>query len=209
MSSLLPVLMVVVFIAIAGLAMWGAFLQSRKAMANLQALAQRLGFEYRAQDRTVTGHVDGRVASFYKFTTGSGKSTQTWRAVAVYPEKTGSLTFNLHRQGLLTKVEALFGAHEATVGDAAFDRAWFLQTSDPEFLGAALVPEVREKLMAALAAGGQSISFRLEKGMVRYAELGSFSSEPACARLERMLPVLTDLAAVAEVAADGGGKKAE
>jgi hypothetical protein len=48
------------------------------------------------------------------------------------------------------------------------------------------------------------MSFRLEKGMVRYAEAGTFASAPACGRLEQLLPVLHDLAAIAEVAASRG-----
>jgi hypothetical protein len=204
----IPFLFIILFLGAAGLAIFGAMRQSRKAAANLQALAQRLGLEYNQGKSgafmtaaAVTGRHEGRQVSFHQFTTGSGKSQTTWRAVAVIPNSMGALTFNLHRQGMFSKVEKLFGAREATVGDAAFDAAWFLQTNDPDFLGAALVPEIRAKLTAALGAGGQSVSFRLEKGMVRYAEMGNFSSEPATLRLEQMLPVLHDLADIAEVAA--------
>jgi hypothetical protein len=151
---------------------------------------------------SATGMLGGRKVGFHQFTTGDGRSQQKWRAVSVFPAKTGGLTFELRGQGLFSKLQAVFGVKEATVGDEAFDTAWFLQTNEPEFLGAALVPEIREKLMAARTAGGLAISFRLEKGTVRYAELGDFSSEQACARLEQMLPVLHDLAAIAEVAAE-------
>ena len=67
------------------------------------------------------------------------------------------------------------------------------------------MPEVRAKLMAAQAAqtaGGAGGTFKLENGLVRYAEIGSFSDAPACTRLEQMLPVLHDLADIAEVAAE-------
>jgi hypothetical protein len=202
------VLFLIFFVVIFGLAMRAAAAQTRKSTANLQALAQRLGLVYRDDKssrwkaaRTVAGQQAGREVIFYEFTTGSGKSKTSWRAVSVRPRTTGSLTFNLHRQGLGSRIEALFGTKEATVGDAAFDAAWFLQTNDPDFLGAALVPEVRAKLSAAMDGKGHSFSFRLANGVVRYAEGGNFSFGSACARLEQMLPVLHDLADIAEVAA--------
>ncbi len=206
---LLPFLFLIFTVGVIGLVLWLAAGQARKAAANLQALAQRLGLAYHEGQgagwmtaRTVTGLQAGREVSFHSFTTGSGKSSTSWRAVSVRPKTAGSLTFYFHRQGLASKIEALFGAKEAVTGDAPFDAAWFLQTNEPGFVGAALVPEVRAKLMAAHAAGVSNGSFKLENGMVRYAEVGSFSDAPACVRLERMLPVLHDLADLAEVAAE-------
>ncbi len=207
-QGLLPFLVLIFTTGMIGMVLWLALAQMRKAAANLQALSQRLGLVYREDKtaglvtmRTVTGLQAGREVSFHNFTTGGGKSSTTWRAVSVRPRAAGGLIFYFHRQGLAAKIEALFGAKEAVVGDAAFDAAWFLQTNEPEFVGAALVPEVRAKLMAAQAAGGPGGSFKLESGMVRYAETGTFSDASACARLEQMLPVLHDLADIAEVAA--------
>jgi hypothetical protein len=212
-QNLQPLLFFLMFTTgIIGLALWMAVTQARKATANLQALAQRLGLVYSEKKsaglvttHTVTGVQAGRGVSFHNFTTGGGKSRTLWRAVSVRPKTAGSLTFCFHRQGLASKIETLFGAKEAVVGDAAFDAAWFLQTNDPGFVSAALVPEVRAKLMAAQAAqrtSGAGGTFKLENGLVRYAEIGAFSDAPACARMEQMLPVLHDLADIAEVAAE-------
>jgi hypothetical protein len=207
--SLVPFLFLIFTTGMIGFVIWMTVKQAREATANLQALAQRLSLVYRENPgkgwmttRTVSGLQAGREVSFHSFTTGSGKSSTTWRAVSVRPRSTGRLTFYFHRQGLVSKIEALFGAKEAVVGDAGFDAAWFLQTNDPGFVSAALVPEVRAKLMTTQAAGGPGGTFKLEKGMVRYAEMGTFSDAPACARLEQMLPVLHDLADIAEVAAE-------
>lgn len=206
---LLPFLFLIFTVGMIGFVFWMAVTQARKTTANLQALAQRLNLVYGearisslVTSRTVSGPQAGREVSFHGFTTGSGKSSTTWRAVSVQPRRTGRLTFNFHRQGLASKIEALFGAKEAVVGDAAFDAAWFLQTNEPEFLGAALVPEVRAKLMAAQAAGGANGNFKLVDGTVRYAEVGTFADPRACTRLEQMLPVLHDLADITEVAAE-------
>jgi hypothetical protein len=204
-----PLLFLIFTAGLVGFVFRMAVTQARKATANLQALAQRLGLVYREDKiasfvttRTVTGPQAGREVSFHSFTTGSGKSSTTWRAVSVRPRQTDGLTFYFHRQGLASKIEALFGAKEAVVGDAVFDAAWFLQTNEPEFLGAALVPEVRAKLMAAQAAGGANGNFKLVNGTVRYAEVGTFADPRACTRLEQMLPVLHDLADITEVAAE-------
>lgn len=208
---MLPFLFLIFTAGMIGFVFWMALNQARQAAANLQALAQRLGLAYTENKlpglglvttRTVTGRLADREVSFHSFTTGSGKSSTTWRAAAVRPRTTGALTFHFHRQGFASKIEALFGAKEAVTGDAAFDAAWFLQTNDPGFVGAALVPEVRAKLMTALAAGGSNGYFRLENGMVRYAEIGTFADAKACARLEQMLPLLQDLADITEVAAE-------
>lgn len=204
----MPYLFVVFFVGAGTFIIWQAIAKSRKSATNLQALAKRLGLDYRQQKfgafetaGAATGKLKGREVGFHQFTTGSGKSQLKWCAVSVFPQKTGRLTFDFHGQGWLSKVEALFGAREATVGDDTFDKTWFLRTNEPEFLGAALVPEIREKLMEAQTAGGPAGNFRLEKGTVRYAEIGDFSSDSVCARLEQMLPVLNDLADIAEVAA--------
>ncbi|HYC70822.1 MAG TPA: hypothetical protein VEB66_06420 [Opitutaceae bacterium] len=185
---------------------WIGVAAGRRSLANLTALADRLGLELAVSKflnlvtrASVHGAVQGRPVRFWSYTTGSGKSQQTWAAVGVTPRQASGLEFRLSRQGFATKVQEFFGSKEITVGDAEFDRAWFVRTNRPEFLAAALVPEIRAKLVAAHRAGGDG-SFRLERGEVVYAERGSVGSARVVARLEAVLPVLLDLADVAEVA---------
>jgi len=192
------------------LAQW-ALVQSRRTAANLQAVAQRLGLEYFeakktgwASNQIVTGQRDGRDVTFHTFTTGSGKSRKPWRAVSVRPRTVGGLTFHFQPQGLGTKLKELFGAREIVTGDAPFDAAWFLETNEPEFLPAALVPEVRAKIMAARADAGRDGNFKLETTSVRYAERGTFADADDCTRFEQLLPLLHELADIAEVSAERG-----
>ena len=91
-----------------------------------------------------------------------------------------------------------FGSKEITVGDPVFDAAWFVRTNEPDFLSAALVREIRGKFMAALAGGAKG-SFALKDGAVCYAERGGFYSAPLTRRLEQQVPLLRDLADLAEV----------
>lgn len=148
----------------------------------------------------MSGRREGRNVAFYSFTTGSGKSRIHWCAVSVQPQRTGELTFHFQRQGLATKIGELFGTKEIVVGDPAFDAAWFVRTNQPDFFRAALLPEVRAKLMAA--ASRSRGHFKLEEAAVLYAEISTFADAEACVRLERMLPLLNELADIAEVAAD-------
>jgi len=195
--------MLLVLTTIIGGSVWWAMVQKRKAQANLQALARRLGLtptEKMMNDLELRGTVSAREIRFWTYATGSGKSRVNWVAVLVETSTTHGLIFELRRQNLVTKVMEFFGSKEITVGDKAFDDAWFVQTNEPDFLRAALVPGIRAKLMDSLAAGAMG-SFKCNGGAVSYAESGSFSSYPQCLRLEQQLAVLQDLADLAEVVA--------
>ena len=99
----------------------------------------------------------------------------------------GNLTFELQPQGLGTRLAELFGAKESTVGDAAFDAAWFIRTNAPETFGALLLSEIRTRFLALHNAGGKG-TVELADGWLRYAEEGHFGQEKSVARLEQILP---------------------
>lgn len=179
----------------------------KKTVAHMAAFADRLGFTLVPGARKldyprITGVVRGKPVEFFNFVTGSGKSRTHWVAVSVAPAVAVALTFRITRQGFVSKLQSLFGAKEITVGDKAFDDRWFIETNQPDFFRAALLPEVRVKLDAAAAGARKhvNVEFKLENGLVRYAEVGGFSEE-TLARYEAMLPLLCDLADVAEVSA--------
>lgn len=203
-----PVFVVIIVGLILGSIWWTVVVGGRRTLANLTAVAERLGLQLEVKrvmnlvmGGSLHGTIQGRRVRLWSYTTGSGKSQTTWAAVGVTPRQESGLEFKFSRQGLATKMMELFGSKEITVGDRAFDEAWFVQTNQPDYLGAALVPEIREKLMAAHRAGGGGI-FRMDAGgEVVYVEQGSLSSAKVIARLEAVLPVLFDLADVAEVAA--------
>jgi len=202
MSALVPLLF---FAAVLGLMIWVVVRQARKARANTEALARRLGLIVTEKkqlglttDRELRGQAAGRPLRFWTYSTGSGKSRVTWCAVAVQAQPANRLTFELRPQGFATKVMRLFGAKPVPVGDAAFDAAWFVQTNQPEYLRAALGPEIRAKFMAARADGARG-GYKLEFGAVRYAEQGNFGNDALCRRLERQILLLQDLADLADV----------
>ncbi len=206
-----PALLIVPgMIALIVLVIWLAKEHARKTREMLHAFAQRAGL--RIQEQTVLGFTSvqslegeqaGRAVRYWTYSTGSGKSRTTWVAVAVRPRAEGGLQFDLTRQSFGSKIMEMFGVKEIKVGDPVFDAAWFVRTNQPDFLAAALVPSIRARLMAE-PAGRWGARYKLENGLVQYVEQGHLSSAEVLARLERQLPLLHELADVAEVFAGTG-----
>jgi hypothetical protein len=200
-----PLLLFAFFIAgVFGLIVWAVLAGGKRTAANLTALANRLGLQvqFRTWGKFVLGGslhgtIAGRTVRVWSYTTGSGKSQRTWSAVGVRPRRDDGFTFKFDRQGFVTKVMEVFGSKEVRLGDRAFDDAWFVQTNRPDFLAAALLPEIREKIMTLFHAGPGVL--RLEAGEVAYVEEGSLSNADVTRRLEAALPLVQDLADVAEV----------
>lgn len=197
-------------IAMVVLVIWAARAHARKTRELLHAFAQRAGL--RIQEQTILGFTSvqslegeqaGRAIRYRTYTTGSGKSRTAWVAVDVRARTEAGLQFDLTRQSLGSKIMEIFGVKEVRVGDPAFDAAWFVRTNQPDFLAAALVPSIRARLMAE-PAGRRGARYKLENGLVQYVEQGHLSSAEVLARLERQLPLLHELADVAEVFATTG-----
>ncbi len=141
----------------------------------------------------------GKSVAVFHLHHGERKSQQIWAALTIQPDNPGSFTFALQKQGLDTKIMEFFGNHEVTVGDGAFDAAWFVRTNQPDFFRAALIPELREKLMAAQRVFPRG-KFELKDGVVKYYEPGNFSSASQAKRFMAVADVVGDLADVADVA---------
>ncbi|MBL9204466.1 MAG: hypothetical protein JNN01_05235 [Opitutaceae bacterium] len=205
--NLLPFLFPIFFVGVIGVVVVVSRSAAGRAERNLRTLASRLGLQVTehppvfgifARSPTVEGVRRGKPVRLYTFTTGSGKSRKTWAAVAVQASRR-TLTFSFEPQGVGSKIMEFFGVKEVTVGDRPFDEAWFVRTNLPDYLRAALIPELRERLMEARRAGLRS-GFRCENGEVRYAERGGFSDDGKVARFLVAADLCSDLAEVVEVA---------
>ncbi len=181
--------------------------ESAKVWARVQGMATRLGLGLPPPKLVLgmfypppraTGMIRGKRVEIFNFSTGSGKSRKTWSALSAAPQASGGLTFSFVRQGLGTRLRGMFGAKEIKVGDRVFDEHWFIETNQPDFFRAALLPELRVKFSIREGATPPG-SFTLEDGVVKYVEAGSFSSDEKCARFEHLIEVVCDLADVAEV----------
>jgi hypothetical protein len=189
---------------------WAARGHMRKTREQVLAFAQRAGL--RVNEQTVLGFTSvqsmegeqaGRRLRYWTFATGTGKSRTHWVAVGVQPRATAGLTFGLTRQNFGSKLLELFGSKEIQVGDPAFDGAWFVRTNQPDFFAAALIPQIRARLMAE-PAGRRSGRYELKEGVVQYVQHGHLAGTEVLAHLEQQLPLLHELADVAEVFAGQG-----
>jgi hypothetical protein len=205
MNGVLTVMLVIGFFA---LIIWLNVVQARKTRENLRSLAGKLGLKLDEADPThgvtwpaprAQGSIDGRVMELYTFSTGAGKSRKLWCGLRTRLQLKRDLEFELSPQGPGSGLLEWFGVKEITVGNQAFDDAFFIRTNQRELLTAALVPEIQARLLAAQQTGVRG-AFKLERGALTYYERGSFSSLEQCANFETAAPVLRDLADAAEIA---------
>ena len=182
--------------------------QARRTSENLAELARALGL--RCAERppllgvfplppTVDGERGGRAVRFFTFTTGSGKSRQTWQACGVSCENPHGLTFQLGTQNALSRLGILLGMQDVQVGDAAFDERFVVKTNAPDFLRAALLPEVRDSLLQCWGARATGSHVKLAGNEVVYAENGSFADTAVVDRMKAVVEPLLALAALPEV----------
>ena len=150
-----------------------------------------------------TGVHAGRRGRAFTYATGSGKSRVNWAAIELASGASSGLELEITRQNFGTKVAALFGVKEIEVGDAAFDARWFIRTNRPDYMKAAVLPEFRQRIDELAPRGGRGMKLEIKEGRAIYSEQGFFSA-PVRARVAQALPVLADLAALAEVEAAAG-----
>lgn len=195
-------------LGLVALGVWGSARASVKARSNGRQLAERLGLTLDPGEPLwglfhppprARGVIRGKQVTIFTYTTGSGKSRVQWAAITIAPSGTGGLTFEIDRQGLLTKLAELFGSKEIQLGDPAFDARWFVRTNQPEFFRAAFLPELRAKLTALDAQGLLKGGISLREGVVKYKEQGSFHRQAVCERIAAVAEVACDFADVAEV----------
>jgi len=200
---LLPLLMVGGFLALVGF----GFRSHKRIQAEFAAWAAAQGLVVREGSwwRTpleAEGKRAGRRVRVHTFTTGSGKSRTTWLSATVAVGASGRLELSFVRQGFGTKVASWFGAKEVSVGDARFDQRWFIRSNRPDFVVAALLPEMRARIEEVAALGGNALKLEVKDGWAHYVEKGGVSAK-ACRRLEQAIPLLEELAVLAEVEAAG------
>lgn len=182
-----------------------------KRNASLRDMAARLGLEYSETPHVfkfmpptpvVHGTVGGRRARIYQFSRGSGKSRTHWVAASVQCQGSSPLHLSLRTQGsaIFEKLAGAFGYKDIVIGDRPFDSVFAIHGNDEAFIKAALIPEIRHKLIAFWPRA-RSGRIRVENGEAVYEEQGSLSGVRPRANVEKALGVLPDLAALAEVRA--------
>ena len=182
-----------------------SLVQAKKARANLAVLGDKLGLCLDTQGRffkkhRLIGELRGKATDIFGYTTGSGKNQQSWVAIAVRVKSPTGLTFSLkQRMSLFEFIAKRFRKNTVELGDVAFDEKWVLATNQPDFMQAALLPELRAKILRLSGGRFASGHYKCEVSTVQYAEQGSFSGEQLCTRLGEISGLVCDLADVVEV----------
>jgi hypothetical protein len=207
LAVLAPITALGIFVAIAVIAVALAVWSVRKTRDGLARLARDLGLQLHEKPPVlglfrstpmVDGELGGRKVRFFELCTGSGKSRQTWSAVSVGCANPHDFRLRLGPQSFLTKLGEKFGLQDVSVGDPPFDEKFVVQTNAPEFLRAALLPEMRDPLLRHWPAGLAGASLKIEGGEVVYADCMPFSDEKLLLRMESLVDVLIALAALPE-----------
>jgi hypothetical protein len=202
-----PLLILPVFVIVGALGIRAAIRQQRQARVRLAALAERFHLQLQAAPAgrlgvqpppVVAGAYRNRAVRFFTYTTGAGKSRTTWCAVAAAAAGAGGLTLDLFPQNFLTHLGVALGMQDIQVGDPAFDPLFVVKSNDPAYAAAALLPEIRARLVEERGRGALG-HLTVRNGEVRYAEIGGFAQEARVARLAEMLDPVCDLAEVADV----------
>ncbi len=197
---LTPVLLVIGFLAAVTIVLRIMANKSRRAYENMQRLATRLGLTMKEvkpvlgiyEDPEMSGEIRGKQVRLHTYET-DGQSKIKWAAVTVTPREPSGLRFSLIRRGVTSRVWSAMDSKEFKIGDEAFDRDWSIETNAPDFLTAALLPEIRQKIQS------HEGKWELAKGVVTYAERGSLSNAERCIRYAAITEAACDLADAAEV----------
>jgi hypothetical protein len=107
-------------------------------------------------------------------------------------------TLELAPENLLSRIGIALGMQDIKVGDPEFDRAFVVRSNDAAYAAAALLPEIRARLLSERKQGARG-HLTVKAGEARYTEVGAFADAARADRLAGILEVLCDLAEVAEV----------
>jgi hypothetical protein len=206
LERVLPFIFIGVVGGIFALILVAAQKQRKRARENLAKLAQRLGLQihdpekrsvFQSATTSLSGTFRGRQLRVFSYSTGSGKNRTQWCAIASSVNNPSGLTVRISRENVFTRVGRKIGVDDVAVGDAAFDREFYVKSNKPDFIRVALIPEVRQRITNfwnSRARGALEVS----ASEVKYAEVGSFATESVCARFPEAAEVVCDLGEVTE-----------
>ncbi|HEX9782401.1 MAG TPA: hypothetical protein VGA56_06660 [Opitutaceae bacterium] len=205
-EQLLPLLFIGVFVTVFALVILAVVRQQKRARENLSKLADRLGFQviepekrgiFNRSATRLSGVFRGRNLQVYAYSTGSGKNQTQWCALATPVRNPAGLTVRISRENIFTRVGRKLGIDDVETGDAAFDKAYYVKSNQPDFIRVALIPEVRQRIASAWESGARG-TLSADAGEVKYAEVGNFSNEKVCTRFGELIEVVCDLGEVVE-----------
>ncbi len=206
LEGVLPFVFIGIFIGVFVAVILAAKAQQRRARDNLARLAERLRLQlsvparsgiFSSTETSLAGSFRGRQIRVFSYHTGSGKNRTRWCAVASRIDNPAGLTLRISKENALTRAGRKIGIDDVAVGDESFDRECYVKSNQPDFIRAALLPEIRLRLTNLWQSRARG-SFSIDAAEVRYAEIGAFSNGKICDRIPAIAEVVCDLGEIAE-----------
>jgi len=147
----------------------------------------------------LVGEYRGKLLKIYHYTVGSGNSSTTYATARILGFTGNDISFEVRREGFLSKLGKAVGLQDVRVGDEKFDKLFLVKASDTAVIAVTFVPEIRAKFLKVwdeLEAKGR---IQLNGEELRYDEAGTIRNEAARLRFEAVVELLTDLAEAIEV----------
>ncbi|HSI15325.1 MAG TPA: hypothetical protein VK961_24980 [Chthoniobacter sp.] len=191
---------IAVFAAI-GLAIFGRL---RKRQADFKLAAEQHGFEvmeprprFVGNWRTLASKSEGIWAlEIREERVAEGEEDAFFQEITLRSPATGGLEFLFRPKSRWRKLEPEGEARNVEIGDAEFDRIWFVETNRPQLLIAALTPELRAHFDGLQPSSGPC-RVSLKQGLIVIR--GNRYFLPA-ARFDHAMKLVQSLARVAEEA---------
>lgn len=151
----------------------------------------------------VSGDYRGGPLEIWHFTRGSGKNSSPYIGMRLGLDNPRGLSFKFHKEGFFSKIGKKLGMEDVQVGDPRFDKDFIVKCSDPDFIRAALLPEIKERFYQAYETHGAIGVLKLEKNELYYEEGGRIRSDELRARFVALIDLCADLRETVNVYNDG------
>lgn len=194
-----------------GLSLWAAVRGMEKSRKQFAVIASDLGLNLVEREGVfgvrplpeIVGSLHGRDVRIHQYRVGSGKNSQTWSALRIGSVTGTNLSLRMSGQGMGSKIRSVFGAQEIEVEDAAFNRRWFIETNDEDFMGAALHGDILTAVSAVQPDHKHPKGeFRIKDGEASYHEQGALGKPDRMDRIKRAVPAVQQLLDTVVVHAD-------
>jgi hypothetical protein len=185
-----------------------AYAQSEreKARKNMQRLASVLGLRVAAPrlaatslaSNRMTGIHGGRTVDVYTRVEDHDKERDKRAVIAMIVRNPRRLSVRMGGGFLAGLATGVAGEKRVLTGDGEFDGTVQVYSNAPAYLGVALLPEIRQRIVRAWQLDLRGI-VTVAIGEIRYEEKGAFEDAKAIPRIRAIMEMFGDLADIVEL----------
>lgn len=108
------------------------------------------------------------------------------------------LKLGFSRESILAKIGKPLGMQDIRTGDERFDKLLIVKCSDPDFIHAALLPEIKQRFYEVWEEHKAQGSIKLERDGLVYDEVGKINNDVACNRFAAVAELMCDLGGIVQ-----------